>query len=77
MHLSNVSPKQCIFKIFLPQKYAFHNRHFKMKCMIMQMISDEMHSDTIAIRQKKKKKKKKINLKSGKLKLLLSVYSVL
>ena len=30
--------------------------------MSMQMISDEMHSDTIVIRQKKKKK-----LKSGKL----------
>ena len=28
------------------------------KSMSMQMISDEMHSDTIAIRQKKKEKKK-------------------
>ena len=35
--------------------------------MSMQMISDEMHSDTIAIRQKK------YNLKNSKLKLSLSV----
>ena len=36
--------------------------------MSMQMISNEMHSDTIAIRQKK------YNLKSGKLYLSLSVF---
>ena len=36
----------------------------------MQMISDEMHSDTIAIREKK------YNLKSAKLLLSLSVHNV-
>ena len=60
MCLSNVSPKKlhssknCIFCIFPPQNYAFHDRNFKVqvtaerKSMSMQMISDEMHSDTKA-----------------------------
>ena len=42
MHLMNYSP----------QNYAFHNRQFKvlLRSMSMQLNSDEMHSDTIAIR---------------------------
>ena len=59
MHLSNVFCKTLYFLNVSPQKYAFDTGHFKVllnTSMSMQMISDEMHSDTIVIRQKKKRK---------------------
>ena len=49
IRLSNVFSTKCNVLSFSSQNYAFHNTAEK-KSMSMQMISDEMHSDTIEIR---------------------------
>ena len=61
MRLNKVFSQKLHFLKFSPQNYAFHNRHSNVllngNSMSMQMISDEMHSDTIAIREKNTNRK--------------------
>ena len=55
LRLSYVFFKTLPFLSFSPENYAFHNRHFKVllnrKSMSMQMLYDDVLSDTIAFRQ--------------------------